>query len=101
MQMEFTVEIETFDKSLEFSLLESNQLSVMETEKTIAEGISIKYNFTVICKASGIPDAISISLIVGEHVILPIALDIISNYLYDKLKDRKVETLRISGNEVG
>ena len=86
--MELTVEIETDDKRLETDLFESREFSAGETEKVITEGVSIRWEGVVFRKAVGFPEIINIALVIGEKVVLPIAVSIVAKWLYDKIKGR-------------
>ena len=97
--MEVSIEIETFDKKLESDLFEARRFSTGETERTISEGISIRWDGTEFKKAVGFPDIIHISLILARDVVLPIALGVLSNWLYDKIKG-KATKIKVNGVEV-
>lgn len=98
--MELGIEIETHDRSLSFDLLEAEQLSCMETTKDLGNGVTIKYNFEVLRKAGDLPIILNIAAFLGQNIALPVAVGILSSYLYDKLKNRKVEQLKIAGNSI-
>lgn len=70
------------------------------TQKSIGEGISAIYQGTIIRLAVGFPDIIRVVLEIGEEVAIGIGAGLISAWLYDKLKERKVEKLRIERIEV-
>jgi hypothetical protein len=97
--MELSIEIETFDNMLAFDLFDVTRISD-KTEKSITEGISVRYESTLIRKAEGFPEIVNIALFIGEHVALPIAVSIVSRWLYDKLKKRKDNRLTINNTSV-
>ena len=86
--MELCVEIETFDKKLDFDLFYSGQLSSGSTEKILSDGVSIKYNWREFKRSYGLPDIVNITIVIGQNVVIPIAVGILSNYFYEKLKNR-------------
>jgi len=98
--MELNIEIETYDKMLSSDLFETTKFSAGQTKRIIAEGISIRYEGGMIRKAVDFPEIINIALTIGEHVVLPIAVGILSRYLYDKLKDRKASKVTINHTQV-
>jgi len=97
--MELSIEIETFDNMLAFNLFDVTRISD-KIEKSITEGISVRYESTLIRKAEGFPEVVNIALFIGEHVALPIAVSIVSRWLYDKLKERKDNKLMINNTSV-
>jgi len=97
--MKLNIEIETFDNRLDSKLFDVTRISD-KTEKSITEGISVRYEWTLIRKAEGFPEIVNIALFIGEHVALPIAVSIVSKWLYDKLKERKDNKLRINNTSV-
>lgn len=98
--MEVEIEIETYDVGLSFDLFESKEIRAGETQKTIADGVSVRCEGGLIRKAEGIPQIVRIALIITETVALPLAVSIAANWLYDKLRRKKVEKLRIGRVEV-
>jgi len=97
--MEISLDIETFANHFENELLDSNSLS-KNTEKTLGEGVSIRYGFSVLRKSLDIPQWFNIILVVGQNVALPLAVNLFSNYLYDKLVRRKIDKVIINHSEV-
>jgi len=97
--MELSIEIETFDNMLAFNLFDVTRISD-KIEKSITEGISVRYESTLIRKAEGFPEVVNIALFIGEHVALPITVSIVSRWLYDKLKERKDNKLMINNTSV-
>jgi len=98
-QLRVSIEIETFDKELEMDLFDAKRFVAGETEKTISEGISIRWEGTEFKKVVGFPDIIHITLILARDVALPIALGIVSNWLYDKIKGRAIK-IKVKGFQV-
>jgi len=93
--MELNIEIETHDSRLSFDLFETDKLAFGTTTKTVAEGVSIQYRGGTIREAAGLPEIFRISAFIGKNVVLPIAVGILSAYLYDKFKG-KAERVRIN-----
>jgi len=97
--MEIRVEIETFDKDLDFDLFGTKTLS-KGMQKTIAEGVSVAYEYTEYRKAVGFADIIHVIVTIGRDVPIGVAAGLIATWLYDKLKGRKVEKLKIERTEI-
>lgn len=47
-----------------------------------------------------LPLVIKVSVYIGEQVVLPIVVSLLSAYLYDKLKERKENRLGIKGTQI-
>ena len=81
---------------LSWDLFEARSLQSGQTEKVITEGISIKLESIEIRKGFGFPEIVDITVFVAEHVALPIAVGMLSRYLYDKLKDKRETKIEIN-----
>jgi len=82
------------------SKLVSDLFGTSASEKTIAEGASIRIKNYFARDAVDLPTILNIVADIGKHVALPIAVGILSNYLYDKLKNRKNSKVMINHNPV-
>jgi len=89
--MNVVIGIELTDKNIVKDLFETSQPKAHE-EKIIGEGVSIRIGYYFSSDAVDVPTILNIVAYIGEHVALPIAIGILSRYLYDKLKDRKGKT---------
>jgi hypothetical protein len=99
--MELEIEIETFDKKLDFDLFEAKERFERGMETKIAEGVLARYERTDVCLAVGFADVIHFAITIGRNTAIGVVSGInISDWLYDKLKERKVEKLRIERTEV-
>ena len=98
--MEVKIEIETNDKRLDFDLLETKDSISRGMEKQIAKGVLVRYEGTGFRKATGFPDIIHITIAIAEGMSIGIASGLISAWLYDKLKGKSVEKIRIERIEV-
>jgi len=94
--MKIPIQIETQDRMLSWDLFEARSLQSGQTEKVITEGISIKLESIEIRKGFGFPEIVDITVFVAEHVALPIAVGMLSRYLYDKLKDKRETKIEIN-----
>jgi hypothetical protein len=94
-EMELEIGIEILDPKLVSDLFETTKPSVSQ-EKTIAEGVSIRIKNYYSRDAVDLPTILNIIARISEHVALPIAVGILSNYLYDKLKKRKNRKVMIN-----
>jgi len=92
--------IETPDKKLSHDLLETDHIQAYQTEKIITDGVSIRYEGQILREAIGFPELFNFSIYVAEHIALPIAVAVLSRYLYDKLKDRKNTEIRINDTSI-
>ena len=98
--MELEIEIETFDKKLDFDLFEAKERFERGMKTKIAEDILARYERTDVCLAVGLADVIHFAITIGRNTAIGVVSGIISDWLYDKLKERKVEKLRIERTEV-
>ena len=102
--MDLEIEIETLDKILDFDLFEAKERFGRGMETKIAEDVLARYERTDVRLAVGFADvihfAITIGRKIGRNTAIGVVSGIISDWLYDKLKERKVEKLRIERTEV-
>jgi hypothetical protein len=101
--MNFDICIEQTEYSLLPDLFELqpsdyNKIVIEKQKKVVCEGISLQYRSHYSCDSIDVPTIIIISIEIGKEIALPIALGILSNYLYDKLKGRQ-SSLVINGKE--
>jgi hypothetical protein len=94
--MKINMRIETRDKTLSSHLLETDHIQSFQTEKIIGDGVSIRYEGQIIREAIGFPELFNFSIYIAEHIALPIAVGILSRYLYDKLKDKKETKIEVN-----
>ncbi len=69
------------------------------TEIELSKGITLRYDQAIFCESVDAPTFIQISLIVGKDILLPVALGLVSSWLYDKIKEKKVYKILINGIE--
>jgi len=99
--MELNIEIETQDDKLSSSLFEtSGKLESGKTQKTLGEDVTIRYEGEQIALAEAVPTVIRITMYIGERVLLHTAAYMLSRYLYDKLRARRDNNLKINDNQV-
>ncbi len=103
--MEFDVWIEEHDRNLVHDLfgvdyLDYNKVYVEKHKKMICEGVTFHYKHSYACDAENISSWMIITMEIGREVALPIALGVISNFIYDKLKDRKNQRIAINNQIV-
>lgn len=99
--MQLDIWIEENDRNLVHDLFgvehsDYNKVYVEKQKKTIANGITLQYKHSFCCDAENIPTWLIITAEIGKDVILPMAVGLLSSYIYDKLKDRKNEKLVIN-----
>jgi hypothetical protein len=99
MLTEISIEVQSLDRSLMFDLFGVKKVESFKTERTISKGISIKCGLLRIQETVA-PEVIELILVITEKVGLAMALNIASNWVYDKIKDRKVSKLKVGGVEV-
>ena len=68
--------------------------------KEIQRGIFLRYERTLIREAVNFPPITELTIIVGRDIVLPIAIGILSNFLYDKLKNKDVKSIKVNGVEM-
>ena len=101
--MKLDVWIEILDPRLIEDLFESLQyqkITMEKQKKIIGEGISLQYKSHFSLDAENVPSWLIISAEIGKNIVLPIAVGILSNYIYDKLKDRKNINIVINNQSV-
>jgi hypothetical protein len=86
--MNIEIGIELTDRNIVKDLFETPQPKAGE-EKSIGEGVSIRIKNYHARDAVDLPTILNIVAYIGEHVALPVAVALLSRYLYDKLKDRR------------
>ena len=103
--MKLNLWIEQRDPKLLTDLFEIDKAQYNEVingrqKKTVTEGVSIQYVKQYTCDSADMPSWAILSIEFGKNVALPIAVGILSNYLYDKLKDRKKSKVLINDQQV-
>jgi len=97
--MKLHLKIETFDPKLDSDLFEATKLRAGQ-EKIISNGVSIRLESYKLRETVLPTIAFDVLVSIGQNVVLPIAISILSNYLYDKLKRRKDNTLVINNKSI-
>lgn len=96
--MELPVEIKATDVfGILTDLFDSNTWEPGKTEKAIADGVSIRYETASKPLIASIESqaVLQITLIIGQNVVLPTVLGVLSSYLYDKLKEHNMKRFKI------
>jgi hypothetical protein len=93
--MNLEIGIELRDRNVVKDLFETPQPKVGQ-EKIIGEGVSIRIKNYFARDTADLPTILNIVAYIGEHVALPIAVAVLSKYLYEKLKDRKESKIIIN-----
>lgn len=94
--MELNIGIEIRDPKLVFDLFETSTKISAGQKKEIADGVSIQLKSYRLREAVDFPTILNVIAYISKNVALPIAVTILSNYLYDKLKDRKTSKVTIN-----
>jgi hypothetical protein len=106
--MKLQVSIESDDSSTIakdlFGKVDSRSLERGKTEKIVTDGVTLRFDgikWTLCASVGSSPSAVFLEIAVefGKQVVLPIAVTVLSSYIYDKLKDRKTESITI-GNTI-
>jgi hypothetical protein len=97
---ELKMEVETHDDTLGFKLFESPERLSYGQTKTICDDVFLRAEGGKIFEALDFPSILYATACFGKNVVLPIAVSLLSSYLYDKLKERKDNKLRINGTQV-
>ncbi|MGD0160331.1 MAG: hypothetical protein ABSB89_08535 [Candidatus Bathyarchaeia archaeon] len=98
--IELKMEVETHDDTLGFKLFESPDRVSYGQIKIICDEVSIRAEGGRNFEALDFPSILYVTAFFGKNVVLPIAVSLFSSYLYDKLKERKDNKLRINGTQV-
>lgn len=69
-------------------------------KKTVTDGVSIQYVSHYVCDSFDMPSWVILTIEIGKNVALPLAVGILSSYLYDKLKNRKDTKVIINNQQV-
>ena len=96
--MELPIEIKANDViSIIRDIFDSDTWEPHKTEKAVADGITIRCEVALQPLVASIDSQafLQIALVVGKDVLLPITVTILSNYLYDKLKERSAKSIKI------
>jgi hypothetical protein len=96
--MELTIDI-VGEESFLFPDFERDGGIYRRTEIELSKGITLRYDQSIFCESVDAPTFIQISVIIGKEILLPIALGLVSSWLYDKIKDKKAYKISINGRE--
>lgn len=66
----------------------------------IADGVFMRIDGGRLCEAINAPEFLNIAIVVSQNVVLPVALNLATSWLYDKIKDKKSTKIRINGIDV-
>jgi hypothetical protein len=94
-KMEIQIKIESKDKFLEFEMFKTKEVENGETKIGIADGIQAVYGGTVIQEAFPAPSIFYLTIEVSKDIAIGVAAGLISAWLYDKLKGKKVNEITI------
>jgi hypothetical protein len=85
--LELCLAIETREHhEIDEDIFGNTPLIAGETEKLLAEGISIRWQGESFRKSLDFPTIINLSIWIGQNIAIPVAVGILSSYIYDKLK---------------
>lgn len=88
-------------KVVSFSVTTADRSIPSEIEcKEIAEDIKIRSGGRTIHEIIGFPETYTFLVEIGEKIALPIAVSLISSYLYDMLRAKPDVKLRITGIDI-
>jgi hypothetical protein len=93
--MKLEMQIEIRDPRIIGDLFEASDFRGLP-KKTITKGVTIQLKGYTLREAVDFPEIVSIAIYVAKHVALPIAVGVLSRYLYDKLKDKKNSKVTIN-----
>jgi len=97
---EVDITLKMKDRALLTDLFDRKDFVSGITKKEISEGIAIRFEGRRIQESVPPEDIIKLTVIFAELVVLPIATDLFSNWLYDKLRNRKDVTLEINNSKI-
>jgi len=90
--MKLSLEIETHDRSLGFDLAAVGNTLKSGTVVAVPGGAKLEYEGTLVREAFGVPEVLK--FIIDASVNVELAL--LANWLYDKVKDKKVERITVN-----
>ena len=97
--MELSLDIKSLDRNISSEILGSDSIST-DTEVRIAEGVSIRFDGEGFTKVVGAPIDASFIISCAPGIAAGIASGVISNWLYDKLKGKRIQKVTIESTEV-
>ena len=97
--MEAIIEIETLDNTLAMDLFAEKKLRVAR-EAEIAKGTFLRFEGRILREAVSVPDILRFTLILASSVALPLALDVVANWIYDRVKNGRALKIKINDVEV-
>ena len=97
--IEVSVEIETYDTTLAFDLFEEKKKLFAAQQKEIAKGVFLRFEGGTLREAFDTSEIIRLTIAVAKDVALPIALGVVSNWLYDRIKNGRASKIRVNENE--
>jgi hypothetical protein len=97
---EASIEIETYGPMTILKDFFENKELLVGREIKIDNGVSLRFDNVTFKEAIQVAEVIKLTLRLARDVVLPIALGVASNWLYDKIKDRRTQRVRINGIEV-
>lgn len=98
--MEIRVKIQSIDGyEIAKDLFTTDALERNKTDKAVVEGITLRFNGVARILRASVGDQsdliLQFTLSIGQNVVLPTVVGILSSYLYDKLKERKAQGIKI------
>ena len=93
---EVAIQFEGFSSYNDF--LRNGRITV-GNEIEMSKGVILRYEGTRLCESVDAPSITQLTLFISIDVMLPIALGLVSSWIYDKIKDEKTCTVRINGIE--
>jgi hypothetical protein len=86
--------------SIDYSGLFKNGRLEFGSRVEIADGVFVRIDGGRLCEAINVPEFLNIAIVVSQNVVLPVALNLATNWLYDRIKDKKGTRIRINGIDV-
>lgn len=84
---------------------DSDSLERGKTEKAVVDGVTLRFEgvgrqFSASVDTQTTTLILEMAISFGRDVALPIVVSVLSNYIYDKLKDRKAESIKIGNTYI-
>jgi hypothetical protein len=103
--MKLQLEIQGNDAfSIAEELFDSNSLQRGKTEKSLTDSVTMRYDGVPKRYAASVDSQtnfiLQITIIIGQNVVLPVVMGLLSSYLYGKLKDKKTNSIKIGNTYI-
>ena len=97
--MQIPIKIDTHDRGLSYHLLGSTTCQQGD-EIIVSDEVTVTYQGTIVRKAIDFPETIELMVSILPPFSSGVAAGVLANWIYGKLKGKKIARLRVSRKEV-